>query len=48
MERLKCAPKLSFDTGGEFIRQTRREVDESCAIVAPARVAERSCMPKAS
>ncbi len=26
--RLKSAPKLSFDTGGEFIRQTRREVDE--------------------
>ena len=28
METLKGAPKLSFDTGGEFIRQTRREVDE--------------------
>jgi linoleoyl-CoA desaturase len=28
MEMLKSAPKLSFDTGGEFIRQTRREVDE--------------------
>jgi linoleoyl-CoA desaturase len=28
MERLKSRPKLSFDTGGEFIRQTRREVDE--------------------
>ena len=27
-EMLKSAPKLSFDTGGEFIRQTRREVDE--------------------
>ena len=27
-ERLKSAPKLSFDNGGEFIRQTRREVEE--------------------
>ena len=28
METLRGAPKLSFDTGGEFIRQTRLEVDE--------------------
>ena len=28
MEMLRSVPKLSFDTGGEFIRQTRREVDE--------------------
>jgi linoleoyl-CoA desaturase len=30
MEKLKSAPppKLSFDNGGEFIRQTRREVEE--------------------
>ena len=27
-ERLKSTPKLSFDNGGEFIRQTRREVEE--------------------
>ena len=27
-EMLKSAPRLSFDTGGEFIRQTRLEVDE--------------------
>ena len=27
MEMLTSVPKLSFDTGGEFIRQTRREVD---------------------
>ena len=25
---LRSVPKLSFDTGGEFIRETRREVDE--------------------
>ena len=28
IEMLRSAPKLSFDTGGEFIRQTRHEVDE--------------------
>ena len=28
MERLSSTPRLSFDTGGEFIRQTRLEVDE--------------------
>ena len=27
-ERLKSTPKLSFDNGGEFIRQTRRDVEE--------------------
>ncbi len=28
MEALKSTPKLSFDNGGAFIRQTRREVEE--------------------
>src|SRR4029077_16850599 len=36
--KLKCShapsqtPKLSFDTGGEFIQQTRREVEEYLSV----------------
>ena len=48
MEVLTSAPKLSFDTGGEFMRQTRRRSTSTCPILVPAHAAERRCMPKAS